>query len=103
VAPGVNGTDAVNVNQLNGAVSEGLSAAQRYTDRGVSAALAMPSIPILNTGDKWVGVAAGSYGDAAAVGVAVAYQLTMNLNVAGGVSEASGGSTAFRVQAGYRW
>jgi len=103
VAPGVSGTDGVNVNQLNGAVSQGLYSAERYADRGVSAALAMPSVPVLSAGDKWVGVATGGYGSATALGVAVAWQATANMNVAGGVSAAAGGSTAFRLQAGYRW
>ncbi|WP_175425853.1 ESPR-type extended signal peptide-containing protein [Trinickia violacea] len=103
VAAGTNPTDAVNVSQLNAAASQNLYSAQRYTDRGVAAALAIPSVPMLSVGDKWIGAAAGTYGNATALGVAIAYQATPNLNVAGGVSSAIGGSTALKVQAGYRW
>ncbi|AET88229.1 YadA family autotransporter adhesin [Caballeronia cordobensis] len=103
VAPGVNGTDAVNVNQMNSAVSQGVHDSNRYTDRAVSSALAIPSIPFLQAGDKWVGAAVGGYGGSAAVGLAAAYQATASLNVGAGVSSSSGGSTAYKVQAGYRW
>ncbi|WP_196493309.1 YadA family autotransporter adhesin, partial [Burkholderia territorii] len=104
IAPGVNGTDAVNMNQLNGAISQGISQARSYTDTGVAAALAIPSIPNLNVGEHWAGAAVGNYGSATAIGVGVAYQATQNLNIAGAVSHAAGsGSTAVKVQAGYRW
>ncbi len=103
VAPGVNGTDAVSVDQMKSAVAQGVHDSNRYTDRAVSAALAIPSIPFLSPGDKWVGTAVGGYGSSAAVGVAAAYQATANLNVAAGVSGANGGSTAYKIQAGYHW
>jgi autotransporter adhesin len=105
VAPGTQGTDAVNLNQLNGAIANGVAQSQRYTDRGVAAALAIPSVPMLARGEKWVGASVGGYGSAQALGVSAAYQATMNLNVALGVSTAvnSGGSVAWRAQAGYRW
>lgn len=78
---------------------------QRYRDRGVAAALAIPSVPMLARGEHWVGASVGGYGSAQALGVSAAYQPTANLNVALGVASAvnSGGSVAWRAQAGYRW
>jgi hypothetical protein len=76
---------------------------ERYADRAAASTLAIPSIPVLNPGEKWAGVAVGNYGSATAVGVAAAYQVTMNLNLGVGVSSANGGSTALKAQAGYRW
>jgi autotransporter adhesin len=125
VAAGTQGTDAVNVNQLNDKISQanaytdqavaGANAyteqaiegakhdMERYADRAAASTLAIPSIPVLNPGEKWAGVAVGNYGSATAVGVAAAYQVTMNLNLGVGVSSANGGSTALKAQAGYRW
>ncbi len=125
VAACTQGTDAVNVNQLNDKISQanaytdqavaGANAyteqaiegakhdMERYADRAAASTLAIPSIPVLNPGEKWAGVAVGNYGSATAVGVAAAYQVTMNLNLGVGVSSANGGSTAVKAQAGYRW
>ena len=125
VAAGTQGTDAVNVNQLNDKISQanaytdqavaGANAytdqaiastrhdMERYADRAAASTLAIPSIPVLNSGEKWAGVAVGNYGSATAVGVAAAYQVSMNLNLGVGVSSANGGSTALKAQAGYRW
>lgn len=129
VATGTQGTDAVNVDQLNGAVTSAVKQADSYTDNAIAGAnvytdravadaknemkhysdraaastLAIPSIPMLNTGEKWVGAAVGNYGTSTAVGVAAAYQATTNLNVGVAVSSASGGPVALKAQAGYRW
>ncbi|KXV16242.1 hypothetical protein CR51_01530 [Caballeronia megalochromosomata] len=125
VAAGTKGTDAVNVNQLNDKITQanaytdqavaGANAytdqaiasarhdMERYADRAAASTLAIPSIPVLNAGEKWAGVAVGNYGSATAVGVAAAYQVSMNLNLGVGVSSANGGSTALKAQAGYRW
>ncbi|SAL76043.1 hemaglutinin/autotransporter like protein [Caballeronia arvi] len=114
VAAGTQGTDAVNLNQLNGAVSQAngytdqaIAGAKNdmkhYSDRAAAATLAMPSIPVLNNGEKWVGAAVGNYGSSTAVGVAAAYQATANLNVGLGASSSNGGSVALKAQAGYRW
>ncbi|MFM0518068.1 MULTISPECIES: YadA family autotransporter adhesin [Caballeronia] len=125
VAAGTQGTDAVNVNQLNDKITQANAYTdqavagekaytdqaiastrrdmERYADRAAASALAIPSIPVLNPGEKWAGVAVGNYGSATAVGVAAAYQVTMNLNLGVGVSSANGGSTALKAQAGYRW
>jgi hypothetical protein len=125
VAAGTQGTDAVNVDQLNDKVAQSnaytdqavaganahtdqaIASAKRdlehYSDRATASVLAIPSIPVLNAGDKWVGTAVGNYGSATAVGFAAAYQVTSNLNFGVGVSTANSGPTAVKAQAGYRW
>ncbi|WP_242630878.1 YadA family autotransporter adhesin [Variovorax paradoxus] len=107
VAPGLLGTDAVNVNQLQQAVSNATSQANAFAAQGVAAALAMPSMPTLAVGKKWMGAAVGNYAGAAAVGFAFGYQVSDNFNLGLGVSTAtSSGSSnriAARVQAGYAW
>jgi trimeric autotransporter adhesin len=54
VAPGTQGTDAVNLNQLNGAMASSVAQSERYTDRGVAAALRFRRFPC------WRAVSAGS-------------------------------------------
>ncbi|MDR5731570.1 hypothetical protein QCE47_04305 [Caballeronia sp. LZ025] len=125
VAAGTQGTDAVNVDQLNDKVAQSnaytdqavaganahtdqaIASAKRdlehYSDRATASVLAIPSIPVLNAGEKWVGTAVGNYGSATAVGFAAAYQVTSNLNFGVGVSTANSGPTAVKAQAGYRW
>jgi autotransporter adhesin len=107
VAPGLLGTDAVNVNQLQQAVSNATSQANAFAAQGVAAALAMPSMPTLPAGKKWMGAAVGNYAGASAIGFAFGYQVNDNLNLGLGVSTAtSSGSSnriAARVQAGYAW
>jgi hypothetical protein len=76
---------------------------QQYTDRAAASALAMPPVPMLATGEKWLGAAVGSYGGAQALGIAFAYQPNRNLNTSLGVSAATGGKVGVRVHAGWRW
>ena len=101
VGAAVAGTDAVNLNQLN----ERFGEAQKYTDNGVAAALAIPSMPTLAPGKGWAGMAVGNYGSATAVGLAVGYQVNERWNLGLGVSQAtrSGGKTAVKAQAGFSW
>jgi len=107
VAPGVLGTDAVNVNQLQQAVANATSQANAFAAQGVAAALAMPSMPTLPAGRKWMGAAVGSYAGASGVGIAFGYQVNDNLNLGAGLSTATssgnGSRVAARVQAGYAW
>ena len=101
VGAAVAGTDAVNLNQLN----ERFGEAQKYTDNGIAAALAIPSMPTLAPGKGWAGVAVGNYGSATAVGLAAGYQVNERWNLGLGVSQAtrSGGKTAVKAQAGFSW
>lgn len=107
VAPGVLGTDAVNVNQLQQAIGNVTDQANAYAAQGVAAALAIPSMPTLPVGKKWMGAAVGNYAGASAVGFAFGYQVSEGLNLGVGVSTAassgSGNNIATRVQAGYSW
>lgn len=100
LAEGIGPTDAVSVQQFN----RGLGETRAYVDRGIASALAMPSIPMLAAGEKWVGAAVGTYGTASALGIGAAYQVNMHLNVATALAASNqGGSTAFKAQVGYRW
>ncbi|RYF42896.1 MAG: adhesin, partial [Comamonadaceae bacterium] len=104
VAPGVAGTDAVNVDQLQRAGQQILGQANDYADRGVAAAMALPAIPMLAPGERYAGAAVGSYGGKTALGVAVGFQVNRNWNLGAGVSAAQGGGkVGARVQAGLRW
>ena len=107
VAPGLLGTDAVNVNQLQQAVSGAVQQSNAFAARGVAASLAMPAMPALAAGRKWMGAAVGNYAGASAIGFAFGYQVSENLNLGLGVSTATSGGSgshiATRVQAGYAW
>jgi len=107
VAPGLLATDAVNLGQLQQAVANATSQANAFAAQGVAAALAMPSMPTLAAGKKWMGAAVGNYAGASGVGVAFGYQFSDNLNLGVGISTAtssgSGSRVAARVQAGYAW
>ncbi|MDF3835697.1 hypothetical protein P3W85_22495 [Cupriavidus basilensis] len=106
VAPGVLGTDAINVNQLQQAVSNATSQANAFAARGVAEALAMPSMPTLPAGMKWMGAGVGNYAGASAVGFAFGYQVNDGLNLGVGVSTATrSGSNriASRFRARYAW
>ncbi|WP_157637423.1 YadA family autotransporter adhesin [Burkholderia ubonensis] len=122
VAPGVDGTDAVNLGQLNGAVASGVSQANNYTDQriadtnrtindvaknaysGVAAALAMPNLTPSAPGHTVAGVGIGSYKSGRAMAVSVTHRSEngkwlMN----GGVAVTSSGDAGVRAQVGYEW
>jgi len=83
VAAGVQGTDAVNVNQLNRSVSSAVGQAKSYTDDqvrsvrkdgygGAAAAIAMAGLPqAVLPGHGMVALAAGTYGGQSAMAVGV--------------------------------
>jgi autotransporter adhesin len=124
VAAGTAPTDAVNVSQLNASSADTLNKANAYTDsvfnsslrkanvyaaRAAAQAMAVPSIPMLAPGQKWVGAAAGTYDGQSAIGVGFGYQINQNWNVGGGISTATsssdgtGSHLAGKLQAGYTW
>jgi trimeric autotransporter adhesin len=121
VAAGVNGTDAVNLNQLNAAQT----AANQYTDQqvnlignalgsqinevarnaysGVAAATALSMIPEVDPGKTIaVGVGTGTYKGYQAVAIGATARLTENVKMRAGFSTSSGG-TAAGVGASYQW
>jgi autotransporter adhesin len=70
VAPGVQGTDAVNVNQLN-QVKAGVNDVSRMAYSGTAMAFAMAAtyLPTLDPGEMTVGVGVGSYKGYSALGL----------------------------------
>lgn len=120
VAAGTQATDATNLGQVQSMVNGAnayadqvghatLQQANKYAARGVASAMAVPTMPQLNPGQKWVGAAGASYDGSSAMGIGFGYQVTEQFNLTGGFSKAVGSSDntgshiAFKVQAGYAW
>jgi len=108
VAPGILPTDAVNLSQLeraNAQLGAQVQGVRDFAARGVAQAMAMPSVPMLQAGRRWVGAAAAHYAGQSALGVGFAYQLDDHWQVGGGLSVAtgSGAQIGARMQAGYQW
>jgi autotransporter adhesin len=128
VAAGTQGTDAVNVDQMNDAVASatgnlpaGMSA-KDYTDQrfnsmqntvnqvaknsyaGVAAAMAMPNMTPSQPGNTVVAAGAGSYKSGAALGVGATYRSrNSKWLVNGAVSVTSTGDAGVRAQVGYEF
>ncbi|WP_198363396.1 YadA-like family protein, partial [Burkholderia ubonensis] len=122
VAPGTQGTDAVNVNQLNTSVAQGVQQANDYTDRrvndmnraisdvaknayaGVAAAMAMPNLTPSQPGRTVVGVGVGSYKSGKAGAVSITHRSENGRwLINGGVAGTSTGDVGVRAQVGYEW
>ncbi|OJB64783.1 hypothetical protein BGV60_02610 [Burkholderia ubonensis] len=121
VAPAVNGTDAVNLNQVNGAVAAGVSQANSYTDKriadtnkaigdvakhaysGIAAATALTMIPEVDLGKSIaVGVGGATFQGHAAAAIGVSARLTENLKLKAGVGLSGGGNT-YGGGVSYQW
>ncbi|ACC71755.1 ESPR-type extended signal peptide-containing protein [Paraburkholderia phymatum] len=128
VAAGTEGTDAVNVDQLNqtvanamGSMPAGMSA-KDYTDQrfnsmqntvnqvaknayaGVAAAMAMPNLTPSQPGNTVVAAGAGMYKNGSAVGVGATYRSrNSKWLVNGAVSVTSTGDAGVRAQVGYEF
>ncbi|PCE25314.1 hypothetical protein BWP39_12370 [Paraburkholderia acidicola] len=117
VGSGVGGTDAVNVNQLNSALSQ----ANGYTDQrfgqlqqsvnetarnaysGVAAATALTMIPDVDKGKTLsLGVGVGSYRGYQATAIGGTARITENIKVRAGASLSAGG-TAFGIGGSMQW
>ncbi|MCA7955577.1 YadA-like family protein [Burkholderia seminalis] len=102
VAPGINGTDAVNMNQLQqvqGSVSSVAAAA--YS--GVAAATALAMIPPVDPGHVIsVGVGEANYHGYSAGAIGVTVRVMQNLQVRAGAG-ITGSGTTFGVGAAYQW
>ena len=94
---GINGQ----LNSLNGQIGK----VEREANAGVAAALAIPSIPMLEAGKEWIGASYGEYAGQSALGVGYAYQVNKHWNIGAGaaVPVSGNGSVAFKVQAGYEF
>ena len=118
VARGEQGTDAVNVDQLNAATSQ----ANSYTDNriagvqnsinevaknayaGVAAAMAMPSLTPSGPGKTVVAAGGGTYKGASAAAAGVTYRsLSGHWLANGAVSVTSTGDAGVRAQVGYEF
>jgi autotransporter adhesin len=106
VAPGVNGTDAVNLNQLNGAVGgvqKQINDTARSAYSGIAAATALALLPSSRPGDRLtMGIGAATYHGYQAVAIGASAMVTSRLEVRTGVGFSSNGATA-GVAAGYHW
>jgi autotransporter adhesin len=107
VAPGVNGTDATNVNQLNALrndVSSSLSSIERSAMSGVAAAMAMPNLMPSAPGKTVVGAGVANYKGYSAFAAGATYRSENSkwlMNAA--VSVTPNGDTGVRAQAGYEF
>ncbi|KST70945.1 MULTISPECIES: YadA-like family protein [Burkholderia] len=116
VAPGVNGTDAVNVNQLNSGIGNALSQANQYTDQkvdhlrremngGVAAAMAVAGLPQPTAPGKSMVALAGSTWQGQqgfALGVSTIAENGKWL-YKGALTTSTRGGTGAVLGAGYQW
>ncbi|SAK38918.1 YadA domain-containing protein [Caballeronia hypogeia] len=103
VAPGVKGTDAVNMNQLN-AVQSSVNAVARSAFAGVASAMAMPNLTPSQPGKTVVAAGVANYKGYTAVGVGGTYRSRNNhwlVNAAASVTPS--GDTGVRGQVGYEF
>ncbi|CAM2178194.1 hypothetical protein PSAC2689_330001 [Paraburkholderia sacchari] len=118
VAAGTKGTDAVNLNQLNNAMTQqsnafgqqignlqsSINTVSKNAYAGVAAAMAMPNLTPSGPGRTVVAAGGGYYMGGSAAAVGVTYRSTnMHWLVNGGVSVTSTGNTAARAQVGYEF
>jgi autotransporter adhesin len=128
VAAASEGTDAVNLTQLNAAlaaVSSNFGAAQGYTDlrfdaamsytdqqaekvrayaaRGIAASLAMPTVAPSEAGKTAFGIGTGYHDGETAVGLALAHAFTEDFQLSGGVAKVHGGRNVARVAVGFEF
>jgi trimeric autotransporter adhesin len=103
VAPGVKGTDAVNMNQLN-AIQGSVNTVARQAFAGVAAAMAMPNMTPSQPGKTVVAAGVANYKGYTAVGIGGTYRSTNNrwlVNAAASITPS--GDTGVRGQVGYEF
>jgi autotransporter adhesin len=107
VAPGVNGTDAVNLNQmtqLRNDMGASLTSLQRSAFGGVAAAMAMPNVMPSGPGKTVVAAGVANYKGYGAFGAGATYRSENGKwLVNGAVSITPAGDTGVRAQAGYEF
>ncbi|WP_322060304.1 YadA family autotransporter adhesin, partial [Paraburkholderia sp. J63] len=118
VAAGTSGTDAVNLNQLNDAMTQqsnafgqqignlqnSINTVSKNAYAGVAAAMAMPNLTPSGPGRTVVAAGGGYYMGGSAAAIGVTYRsMNMHWLVNGGVSVTSTGNTAARAQVGYEF
>ncbi|WP_250533151.1 YadA-like family protein [Caballeronia sp. AZ10_KS36] len=103
VAPGVNGTDAANMNQLN-AVQNSVNATARQAFSGVAAAMAMPNLTPSQPGKTVVAAGVGNYKGYTAMGFGATYRSRDSrwlVNAAASITQR--GDAGVRGQVGYEF
>jgi autotransporter adhesin len=107
VAAGQNGSDAVNMNQVNdlrNEVGQSLSALQRSAFGGVASAMAMPSLSPREPGKTVVAVGVANYKGYGAVGAGATYRSRDGAwLINGALSVTPHGDTGARAQVGYEF
>jgi trimeric autotransporter adhesin len=103
VAPGVNGTDGVNMNQLN-AVQNSVNSVAREAFAGVAAAMAMPNLTPSQPGKTVVAAGVANYKGYTAMGIGGTYRSRDSrwlVNAAASITPH--GDTGVRGQVGYEF
>jgi trimeric autotransporter adhesin len=107
VAPGVNGTDATNVNQLNALrndVSTSMTSLRRAALGGVAAAMAMPNLMPSSPGKTVVGAGVANYKGYNAFAAGATYRSENGKWLVNGAASVSqSGDAGVRAQAGYEF
>ncbi|WP_232458289.1 YadA family autotransporter adhesin, partial [Burkholderia ubonensis] len=107
VAPGVNGTDAVNVNQMNtlrNDMNDSVNRVARAAYGGVAAAMAMPNLTPGTPGNTVVAAGAANFKGNNAVAAGVTYRSRNgSLLVHGGLAVTDNGETGVRTHVGYEF
>ncbi|WP_061166789.1 YadA family autotransporter adhesin [Caballeronia hypogeia] len=122
VAAGTQGTDAVNLDQLNASMTKSASQAQNYTDQrfntlqnnindvaknsyaGIAAAMAMPNLTPATPGKTIVAAGAAAYKNGSAVAAGATYRSASGRWLTNGaVSVTNTGDAGVRAQVGYEF
>jgi autotransporter adhesin len=102
VAPGINPTDAVNVQQLQ-SVQQGINSVARRAYSGVAGAVALSMIPDVDAGKTLaVGIGTGNFEGYSAAALGVTARIGRDIKVRAGASTSSAG-TAWGAGASYQW
>jgi autotransporter adhesin len=128
VATATSGTDAINLDQLNAALTgingnldvamgytdqriaaanaytdQGVRAAREYAARGIAASSALPSVMPSEPGKTAVGLGSGYHDGETAVGLSVAHSFNNRVLISGGVAKVSGGKNVARMSVGFEF
>jgi autotransporter adhesin len=101
VAAGTQPTDAVNLQQLDLSLGQ----VKAFAAQGTAESLAVPAMPQLAPGKKWMGMAYGNFAGQSALGFGFGYQIDEHWNTSAGLSTSTtgGSNLATKVQAGFEW
>ena len=111
VAPGVNGTDAVNLNQLNNAAAQSnrytdqqIKGLKRYVDGGVAATMAVAGLPqATEPGKNMVSMAGSTWQGQQGMAIGVSRVSERPLDLQGFARDQHPGHGGAVIGAGYQW